>query len=219
MNPWICHILNRKWVCSIWMQMFYLRIQTRVEFSNKKQQKFVLSGAKHTQDICAASWHSVFPSWQQWLQAGWDQQLLTGDNATCVVLKSRLALRFFIHRQCGQYCHNLWLWELESSSRASLQQYRWRPYAFTMNRRKLTNLRFEYNGSLCYLPYRVKISVVHIVLVYQYLALFTCRILVLVTTVKPDAKETSCKLFQSRAFSLALYFRHGKWSFGGICNN
>lgn len=42
-------------MCSIRMQMFYLRIQTRAEFSNKKQQNSVLSGAKHIQDICAAS--------------------------------------------------------------------------------------------------------------------------------------------------------------------
>lgn len=137
MNLWICPILHVKWGCSVCMQMF---LRMRAEFSNKKQQNSLLSGAKHIQDICAASWHSLFPSWQQWLQAGQDQQLLARENTTCVVLKLKLALRFFIHRHCGQYCHSLWLWELECSNIASLQQYRWRPFTFTMKQEEADKL-------------------------------------------------------------------------------
>lgn len=51
--------------------MFYLRMQTRGEFCNKKQQNSVLSGAKHVQVICGASWHSLFPCHMVAVAAGW----------------------------------------------------------------------------------------------------------------------------------------------------
>lgn len=56
----------------------------------------------------------------------------SSEKITCVIPKLGLALRFFIYRQCGQYCHNLFSfgnWSLTWNT-ASIQHYRCRSSMF-----------------------------------------------------------------------------------------
>lgn len=80
----------------------------RADFSNKKQQKSELSGAKQILKTSVLPLHVCgFPHVSSGRSVDETNNPLTGENFTCIILMLGLALRFFIYRQCGQYCHNL----------------------------------------------------------------------------------------------------------------
>lgn len=125
--------------------MFSLRIQTRAEFSNKKQQNAVLYGAKHSRDLCCLLAFILY------LMA-----------AVAVGWMGPAAARWGKHYRCSpeveagtQVFHPQAVWTILPQSLAlGTGVFKYgittgvQVKALPWNRRKLTDLRFEYNGSL-----------------------------------------------------------------------
>lgn len=80
----------------------------RADFSIRKQQKSVLSGAKQIFQTSVLPLHICgFPHVSSGCSVAETNSLLIRENSTCIILTLRLALVFFTYRQCEQYCHNL----------------------------------------------------------------------------------------------------------------
>lgn len=192
----------------------------QISLTRNSRSLFSLVPSRHSrQHLCCHFAFAVLP--MSAVAAVWTRPTpRSSGKITCVIPKLGLALRFFIYRQCGQYCHNLFSfgnWSLTWNT-ASIQHYRCRSYMFRHGTWGIWQTWAE-RLSLCYLPYGVKRSVVHTVLVYQYLTLFTCKNFRAVYRYQTNRQGSLLLGVSEGGIQSCLLFerslKHQKRSFGG----